>query len=86
MGSKGAWIAQVSHYGGIKGARERDEANARLIAAAPDLLEALHELCNEATGFVGMASNEANGVTNIQVLRRKIAAGKAAIAKARSGS
>lgn len=57
-------------------------ANDRLIAAAPDLLEALQKLCNEAAGFLGQAAVEVHGLTNMRVLQGKINDGRAAIAKA----
>jgi len=36
----------------VKGRDQRDAANARLIAAAPDLLEALSEIINDGGKFV----------------------------------
>jgi hypothetical protein len=69
--SKGDTIAEVW-----------DNSNAHLIAAAPDLLEALKSLANEATGFLAMADPTAHGQTNLKCLDRRIEAARAAIAKA----
>ena len=67
-------------------------ANARLIAAAPWLLEALNSLANEAAGFLemGLASEQplpgSVGHTNVAVMRNRIEYASAAIAKARGES
>jgi hypothetical protein len=57
-------------------------ANAHLIAAAPELLEALKSLTNEARGFLSMADPEAHGQTNLRCLDRRIDEAEAAVAKA----
>jgi len=61
---------------------ERD-ANGRLIAAAPDLYEALRTLAHEAHGFLAMADRETHGNTNIQVLSMRIKEALECCAKAR---
>lgn len=58
-------------------------ANARLIANAPNLLEALFRLANEANGFLGMADVQRHGQTNSRVLRLRIEEAHDVIAKAR---
>lgn len=64
-------------------------ANARLIAAAPDLLLALIQLTNEISGNWGMDEaglREVLGNTNYQVTLEKMEAGRAVIAKAEGSS
>jgi hypothetical protein len=56
--------------------------NANLIAAAPEMYEALTSLANEATGFLAMADPSAHGQTNLRCLQRRIDEARAAIAKA----
>jgi hypothetical protein len=69
------WIADASPY------NERQEANARLIAAAPELLEALEavlywaEIAGDTTDKEALAANE----------EASIALARAAIAKAEGG-
>lgn len=70
----------VAHVARWTSAVELDDA--RLIAAAPDLLEALRKLGNEATGMWAMADPDAHGHTNLSVLRLRIDEALAAIAKA----
>lgn len=60
--------------------------NARLIAAAPDLLAALRKLANESQGFLAMAIREAHGNKNIQVLSLRIKESFDAIDKAEGRS
>jgi len=57
-------------------------ANATLIAAAPDLLDVLNSLRNEAVGFLAMADPSAHGQTNLACLQRRIDEADAVIAKA----
>ena len=54
------------------------EANARLIAAAPDLLEALHGL----NGILGTAESNASGTPQWEFVSSKINAAREAITKA----
>lgn len=61
---------------------EAHHANAHLIAAAPEMKEALKSLANEAAGFMSMADPEAHGQTNLRCLQRRIDAAHDAIAKA----
>jgi hypothetical protein len=56
--------------------------HAHLIAAAPEMYEALTSLANEATGFLAMADPSAHGQTNLRCLQRRIDEACAAIAKA----
>ncbi len=62
--------------------RAESDANARLIAAAPELLEAIRKLANEASGFWAMANPDTHGHTNLTVLRERIDNAYAVIAKA----
>lgn len=52
--------------------REIALANARLMAAAPRLLEALRYLANEASGFLVRSDAQRHRVTNSRVLRLRI--------------
>jgi hypothetical protein len=56
--------------------------NASLIAAAPELLDALVRLVNEASGFKSMADPFVHGHTNMAVLGLRIDEARAVIAKA----
>jgi hypothetical protein len=46
-----AW-SQHAHFFGIGEEADRNESNAKLISAAPDLLEALEEIISEAEGML----------------------------------
>jgi hypothetical protein len=59
-----------------------DEPNARLIAAAPDLLDACRKLANEASGFLALSDMDRHGMTNSRILRQRIDEARDAIAKA----
>jgi hypothetical protein len=63
---------------------EEAKANARLIAAAPELLDALRSLTNSADGlsFREEGVRSVVGNTNWRVLREHIDAARAVIAKA----
>jgi hypothetical protein len=65
---------QISDYVNVE--------DANLIAAAPELLEALQSLANEAVGFLAMADPTAHGQTNLNCFQRRIDQARAAIAKA----
>ena len=43
---EGGWIQEVAACGPTEAGQEQQEANARLIAAAPELLEALKEIAD----------------------------------------
>lgn len=58
---------------------EIDHADARLIAAAPDLLEALADVM----GILGRAESNASGNPEFDYIGPRVAAARAAIAKAR---
>jgi hypothetical protein len=62
--------------------RETALANARLIAAAPDLLEACKKLANEAAGFLALSDIERHGMTNSRILRTRIEEARDFIQKA----
>lgn len=64
------------------GCHEAAIANAHLIAAAPQLLDALIKLTNEAAGFLAMADPDTHGHTNRAVLRERIRLAQDAISKA----
>jgi len=59
-----------------------DEKDQALIAAAPELLDALFKLMKESIGFVGMALPATHGHTNIAVMFDRIRLAQEAIAKA----
>lgn len=56
-------IAPMANY------NDTDEANARLIAAAPDLLEALKCVCE----YMGWDKNEMGSIPEIQAVKNAIA-------------
>lgn len=58
-----------------------DEAT-RMAASAPELINSLRRIANEAQGFLAMADREAHGNTNIQVLALRIKEAFEAISKA----
>lgn len=62
------------------GAYPDSQANALLIASAPDLLEALQGL--EDSGILGTAESNASGNPNWEFVSKHISAARAAIAKA----
>lgn len=70
------FVAQGSD--GIPEAR----ANGVLMAASPDLLDAIKKLAHEARGFKAMASAEFHGNTNMTVLEERIVAAFDAIRRA----
>lgn len=70
-------IAQV--FGPNPGSRF---ANANLMAAAPELLEALGKLANEASGFLALSDVERHGMTNSRILRDRIEQARDAMRKA----
>ncbi len=72
----------IAQRGGVPTRAAEFVANAHLISAAPDLLDALNSLRNEAVGFLAMADSAAHGQTNLACLQRRIDAADAAIAKA----
>lgn len=58
-----------------------DEANAELLAASPELKEALRSLANEASGFLSMADREQHGYTNCACLKQRIDAACALLSR-----
>lgn len=52
---------------------------ARVAAAAPRLLEALHKLANESAGFLSLSDIERHGITNSRILRQRIEEARDAI-------
>ena len=64
--------------------KEMQEANARLIAAAPDLLSALEELVDEASSLI--THFDINRHVNAKYLWQQIEKARAAIAKVSTGS
>lgn len=78
----GRWIGPVAELKYLIAREDEQWANARLIAAAPDLYAALSRLANEASGFLSMADEQTHGHTNIAVLRQRIDEARAVLAKA----
>lgn len=75
------WIARVLGFSAGEDI-EQFKANARLIAAAPDMYEALKKLKSEAIGFLEYADQATHGVTNMRVLQHYIDNAITALAKA----
>lgn len=69
-------ICFMAHSAGVD--PEGDTANARLVASAPDLLEALHGL----NGILGTAESNASGTPEWEHVSAKVNAARKAIAKA----
>jgi hypothetical protein len=67
---------------------ERDRANARLIAHAPDLYDALNALRGEAGAllFEEDGIRSLVGLTNMSCFKRRLAEADASLAKARGGA
>jgi hypothetical protein len=57
------------------------EANARVMAAGPELISALRSLANEAHGFLSMADEMTHGRTNMACLRNRIDAARDLLAQ-----
>ena len=74
----GGMVQEIAACGPTEAGAEQQEANARLIAAAPELLEALVEMTALAAGPTG-------GVT-VQQKRDVVSKARAAIAKATGGA
>ena len=75
------FVAQVSdQLIGVSEAR----ANGVLMAASPDLLDALKKLAHEVRGFKSLASAEFHGNTNMAVLEERIVNAFDAIRRAES--
>ncbi len=51
----GGWVQEVAACGPTEAGQEQQEANARLIAAAPELLEALQSVLNSCLDSQGLA-------------------------------
>lgn len=73
----GEYIAIINGYEGSKEDRERNRANANLIAAAPELLEALEIFVSSITPWAGTKSIPIEDIDKADRLAR------AAIAKAK---
>ena len=67
----------------VHGALDRDAANAALIAAAPDLYEALEKLINDLPDCTIDWARDGMGNTNANCIVNSRDNGKAALAKAR---
>jgi hypothetical protein len=81
------YVASVGDAEHIKGiTREEAAANANLIAAAPEMYEALDFLAGEVAGSLGMAEAEIRSVignTNFGCIELRLKQAEAALAKAR---
>lgn len=68
--------------------KQETDANARLIAAAPEVSDALRKLINEVAGLGGFGPEikALIGVTNWNVLEQRVHEARAAIAKAEGRS
>ena len=90
---EGQWIAQVRGWGWLqklKNGEAVQDANGRLIAAAPELLEALRmwmEIHDKPAGFIGKFGKSLDAAIESQQLKIDAAAdaARAAIAKATGG-
>lgn len=87
IGSPLDYIAEIIDYGGGDGENQNDaeqEANARLIAAAPDMLEALKEVIDNILPFMkpDPAISDTLHFQLIEKLSQFKESGKLAIAKA----
>lgn len=71
-------IALVTHHPNTKMPEPEDLANARLIAAAPELLAALEAIRNDCEDFI----NDEDGPGAIETMQAMREAARAAIAKA----
>ena len=79
------YVADAHMHVGRSQDDERDLANARLIAAAPELLEATERWLDEYADYTGMSRDEVCGCNGTPPLCTPCIA-RAAIAKARGGS
>jgi hypothetical protein len=81
VANTGGWLTTSLD---IESVVKEQEANARLIAAAPELLEALEKLANEASGFLAMADPLTHGFTNMAVLGMRIDTARTALNRAKN--